>query len=171
MIKWFKKRPITIRAAIISGLFLIITTAINVSFFICYTEKARKDSELINTELQKLNQRNSQLWRLTEVNLRNWVEVFDRQLHKSLDSVRITTAARLGVESGAYVKNQLEFLISKRIERDNTIDSFMVAYAIQGGDTTKLSIRRKLPVNARKITQRRHKDYGPHYKGVILDTL
>jgi len=163
MLKWFKKQPIGIRAAIIGGIFVIAAALITiVPDLIGQSEN--------NNNIQDDTNKN-QSWKLIEISLRNWQQKFDRNFLRGLDSVRSTVGARVGFESGPTYKAQIEYCIFKRLERDNIIDSFVVEYALHGGDTTIIKLNRKLPINVRSLTMGRGRDYGPHYKGVILDTL
>ena len=67
---------------------------------------------------------------------------FDESTASSLDSIQGEFNSRGVLQSGEYQSYLARFRESKRRRRTYVIDSFYLAYASQGGDTTKLNYRR-----------------------------
>jgi hypothetical protein len=110
-------------------------------------------------------------WRLTEVSLYNWIEDFDANLMRPFDSLVADFAGRGVLQSGEVMQHFIRYFQEKRRERDNTMDSFLVAYSVQGGDTLALHYKRKLPINVFQVLNGRSPDFAMLFGGLRLDTL
>lgn len=174
MSKKSKKFPITTRNTIIGGIFVITAAFITISphcFDSSNDENEKNNNSVANSIQDSTRNYEDGLCNAIENSLSKWIGGFDIRFKKSYDSLRHQLAVRVGLESGLAVSVQLDFCIDKRLKKDAKIDSFIIEYTKHSCDVNKLIIKRKLPIEVRNITKRRNKDYGPHYKGVILDTL
>ncbi len=127
------------------------------------------NNQEVSNDLPQVVNENACKW--IESKAQKWAESFDLLFLKSYDSLRNVLSFRVGLESGVAVSAQLDFCISKRIEKDAKIDSYIDEYVKSGCDVSNFHIKRKLPIKVRNICKRQDRDFGPHYKGVILDTL
>lgn len=115
------------------------------------------------------------LYRQIEVDFRNWIEDYDQTLMKGFNALLEDAASRNMLQSGESATESISYFQEYRRKRDNKIDSFLVAYALAGGDTLGLKYQRKLPINVNEIIVYHWGSMDDrmlkHIKSCRLDTL
>jgi len=106
-----------------------------------------------------------------QVDFNNWLEDYDIKLVTDFDLLLTDFATRGVFNSGEAVANSIEYFKEFRRERDNKIESFLVAYSIAGGDTLNLSYTRKLPINVHNIIKSRWPNNFFKLERYKLDTI